>query len=363
MPARTLAFLGSFVNDGRPGITVCDLDRATGKLAPRSVAPVVANPSYLALSSDGRRVYCVCDIPPGGAGQPAIPSVAAFAFDPFTYGWTRLNDQPAHGTSPCHLSLDATGRALLVANYSSGSVASYPLMKDGSIGPAGSAIQHHGKSINPSRQEGPHAHSIYADPSNRFALAVDLGLDQVLTYRLEPATGKLTPAPTPFSPIAPGAGPRHLAFSPNGKWAYVINELNDSLGAYAYDPATGSLVHLHTLPTLPAGWKGTNYPSDVAVSPDGRFVFGSNRGHESIAIFAIDDATGRMTVVGHEPVQGKFPRAFGISPRGDFLLVANQHTHNVVSFRIDAATGKLTPTGQSLETLSPCCVKFFETAE
>ncbi|MCX5661044.1 MAG: lactonase family protein [Planctomycetota bacterium] len=358
MATRTAVFISSSAPGNAPAIAVFELDRATGALTSRGSASAAKNPSYLAASPNGRFLYCVC--------EPAQPSaskhgaVAGFAIDPATFALTPFNEQPSHGSGPCHLSVDATGRTLLVANYGSGSVASYPLRPDGSIAPAASAIQHHGSSVDMSRQEGPHAHSIYPDPGNRFALAVDLGLDQVLTYKLDPATSALAPATPPFSATAPGAGPRHMAFAPHCRHAYVINELNSTLSAYAYSSDTGSLTHVQTVPTLPPDWKGTNYPSDIHVSPDGRFVYGSNRGHESIAVFAIDPARGTLTPIAHEQTRGKWPRVFGLSPRGDFLLVANQHTHTVVVFRVDPRTGLLAAAGQQIESPAPACVKFIE---
>jgi 6-phosphogluconolactonase len=248
----------------------------------------------------------------------------------------------------------------MVANYSEGNVASYPIRGDGSIGEAGSVIQHTGTSADKSRQEGPHAHSITVDPAGRYAFSADLGIDKIFCYKLDPAAGKMTPGETPSTAVTPGAGPRHFAFTPDGRFAYVINELDSTVIAYAYEGAAGKLNQLQIVTTLPHDWKGTNYPADIHVSPDSRFVYGSNRGHNSLAIFAVDRTRGTLTAVGHEPTRGQHPRGFNISPRGDFLLAANQDTSNLLTFRVDAQTGKLSVAGQIIVMPRPVCVQMIE---
>jgi 6-phosphogluconolactonase len=254
--------------------------------------------------------------------------------------------------------VDKEGKNVLVANYGGGSVAALPIQADGRLREASSFIQHKGSSVNPKRQEGPHAHSINLDTANRFACAADLGLDQVLVYQFDATKGTLTPHTPPFAAVAPGAGPRHFAFHPSGRYAYVINEMNSTVTAFTYDAQQGTLKELHTLSTLPAGFKGNNSTAEVQVHPSGKFLYGSNRGHDSIAIFTIDQDTGRLTAAGHELTQGRTPRNFGIDPTGSYLLAANQATDTIVVFRIDPQTGNLKATGQTVSMPTPVCVKF-----
>ena len=248
----------------------------------------------------------------------------------------------------------------LVANYSGGSVASLPIGDDGLLREAASFIQHVGAGVNPRRQEGPHAHCAVVDPANRFAFVADLGLDKVFVYRLDAASGTLSANEPASTSLPPGSGPRHLAFHPNGRYAYVINEMKSTLAAMSYDAEHGVLKLLGTLSTLPAGFTGNNSTAEVEVHPSGKFVYGSNRGHGSIAIFAVDEATGKLRYLGVEPTRGKNPRSFGIDPTGKYLLAADQDGNNVVVFRIDGETGKLLATGSSLAVSAPVCVKFMK---
>jgi 6-phosphogluconolactonase len=246
---------------------------------------------------------------------------------------------------------------VLVANYGSGSIACLPIRPDGRLGEATSSIQHEGSSIDPRRQQGPHAHSINLDAAGRFAFVADLGLDEVLIYRFDAAKGKLTPNDPPSTKVAPGAGPRHFAFHPTGRYAYVINELSSTVTALRYDARQGSLASLQTVSTVPEGFDGRSTTAEVRVHPSGKFLYGSNRGHDSIACFAVDTATGKLTPIGHQSTQGKTPRNFGIDPTGSYLLAANQGTGNVVVFRIDPQTGMLRPAEQSITVPMPVCIK------
>jgi 6-phosphogluconolactonase len=245
-----------------------------------------------------------------------------------------------------------------VANYGSGSVAVLPVKQDGSLGEASAFIQHTGSSVNTQRQKEPHAHSINVSPDNRFAVAADLGLDELLVYRFDPTKGSLTANEPPFTRVNPGAGPRHFAFRPDGKFAYVINEIGSTITALTWDAARGILTEIQTISTLPAGFSGRNDCADVHVHPTGKFVYGSNRGHDSIAVFSVDQAKGTLTSVEYVSTQGKVPRNFGIDPTGSFLIAANQNSDNLVVFRIDAETGKLSATGQSLQLSRPVCIQF-----
>jgi 6-phosphogluconolactonase len=350
-------YVGTYTRGtGSEGIYICRLDTATGQLEQIGGAGGVENPSFLAIHPTGAFLYAVGETAEfrgrtGGA-------VAAFAIDRATGQLALLNEQSSEGGGPCHLVVDATGKTVLVANYGGGSVASLPLEDNGRLRPAASKIQHAGSSVNPQRQQGPHAHSINLDPQNQFAFAADLGLDQVLVYRLDPDQGTLAAHAPPFAEVKPGSGPRHFAFHPSGQYAYLINELTCTMTAFSYGADRGKLTEIQTVTTLPVPLQAGFSTAEVQVHPSGRFVYGSNRGHDSIAIFAVDQETGKLTVVGHEPTRGNTPRNFGIDPTGQFLLAANQSSGTIVPFRIDQDTGKLTATGQVLEIPAPVCVKF-----
>jgi len=349
-------YLGTYTRAGSKGIYISELNMTSGTLTEPRLAATTDNPSFLAIHPLGRFLYAV-----GGAmridGKPT-GLVTAFAIDKTTGKLTQLNRQPSGGRGPCHVVVDATGRCALAANYSSGSVASLPIGPDGKLRPPASVIQHEGSSVNKRRQRGPHAHSINLDSTNRFAVAADLGADKVFVYQFDPAKGTLKPHTPPATRLAPGAGPRHFAFHPNGKFAYVINELDSTVTAFAFDAKKGTLAKLHTVSTLPADFKGHNTTAEVQVHPSGKFLYGSNRGHDSIAIFAIDGKSGKLTPASHQPTGGKTPRNFGIDPTGRYILAANQNSNNVVVFRIDQASGRLKPTGGSITVSSPVCVKF-----
>ena len=289
-------------------------------------------------------------------GKPG-GGVSAFFIAPETGALTLLNQRPSHGTSPCHVSVDNTGKFVLVANYGSGSVSVYPIQDNGQLGEATDFIQHEASDIEPERRKAPHAHSIIPDPANRHAVAPDLGLDRIMIYRLDLVLGKLKPNEEPWVQIKAGAGPRHFVFHPSRRYAYVINELDNTVIAFTYDEAHGILREMQTVTTLPEDFAGTSYCADVHITPSGKFLYGSNRGHDSIVIFAIHEGTGELTYVGHEPTQGKNPRNFAIDPTGTFLLAANQDTDTIVTFRLDRQTGELVSTGHVTEVPTPVCVK------
>ncbi|MCC7264681.1 MAG: lactonase family protein [Candidatus Latescibacteria bacterium] len=361
MARNYLMYAGTYTQTGSPpthrdeGIFVFRFDAETGALERLSAAGGAQNPSFLALHPNGGFLYAVSEILDYQGKESG--AVHAYMRDRTTGALAHLNSQAAIGTWPCHLSVDTSGRYVLAANYLSGSVVMLPIRTDGSLGEASDFVQHQGSSANPQRQEGPHAHSIMVAPDNRFAFAPDLGLDQVVAYKLDLERGKLVPNDAPHTRTAPGAGPRHFDFHPNGRWAYLINEIGNTLSAYAYDAGRGALTLLNTVPTLPADFGGTSHTADVHVHPSGKFVYGSNRGHDSIVIGAIDQGTGQVTVVGHESTQGKTPRNFAIDPTGAFLLAANQSTDNIVVFRIDPQSGRLSPTGHSAQAPAPVCLK------
>lgn len=345
-----LTFVGTYTQRGSDGIYVYSLDPATGALALLSHVGGIKNPSFLALHPGRPVLYAVHE-----TGDDA--AVMAFAFDGETHSLRLLNRQPAHGSSPCHLSVDRSGKVVVVANYSSGTVSVYPVLEDGQLGEASQVIQHEGKSVDPGRQEGPHAHSATIDPTNRFAFVADLGMDRLVAYSLDTARALLTPLPDNTMATAPGAGPRHFAFHPTGRFAYLINELDNTIVAYSYDSGTGKLAELQTVPTLPEDFAGTSHCADIHVAPSGRFVYGSNRGHDSLAVYAIDQSTGLLSFVAHAPTGGANPRGFCIRESGRFVLVGNQDTDTIVTFAANEATGELTPTGSVAEVSMPVCIR------
>jgi 6-phosphogluconolactonase len=360
-PARAgelLVFIGTYTGAKSKGIYVSRLDLSSGKLAEPELAAEIASPSFLALSPDHRFLYAVNEV--GSFAGKKSGAVSAFSVNPQTGALRLLNQQPSGGGGPCHLTVDRSGKNVLVANYGGGNVSVFPLAKDGSLGEATAFMQHHGSSVNKQRQNAPHAHGIYVDARNRFAFVPDLGIDQVVIYRFDADKGSLTPNDPPFAALAPGAGPRHLSFHPNNQHAFVINELLCTITAFRYDADRGTLDEIQTISTLPEGQSVLpNFSTaEIEVHPSGKFLYGSNRGHDSIAVFAIDPDRGALRLVQHESTQGKTPRNFAIEPAGRYLLAANQNSDNIVVFRIDSATGRLTPAGQSIQVGAPVCVQF-----
>ncbi|MEX0713682.1 MAG: lactonase family protein, partial [Pirellulales bacterium] len=336
-------YIGTYTGGASEGIYTSRLDLADGSLTAPELAAATSNPSFVALHPNRPFLYAVSEI--SELDGKKTGGVSAFSIEAETGRLKLLNQQPSEGSGPCHLVVDASGKAVLVANYGGGSVASLPIGSDGRLAKAASAIRHEGKSVNPQRQEGPHAHSINLDPANKFAFAADLGLDKVLVYRFDAASAKLVPNNPPSASVADGAGPRHFAFHPSGRWAYVINELASTVTALAYDADRGVLEPTQTISTLPEDYTPASYTAEVQVHPSGKFVYGSNRGHDSIAIFSVDADTGRLKSRGQQPTGGKTPRNFSIDPTGSYLLAANQESDNIVVFRIEPASGELEPTG------------------
>jgi 6-phosphogluconolactonase len=355
-----LVYVGTYTDGRSKGIYLFRMDLTSGQLTPIGLAAETANPSFLAIHPNHRYLYAVNEI--GNFEGTDSGAVSAFALDPVTGKLTPLNQQSSRGGGPCHLIVDREGKDVLVANYGGGCVAVLPIQPGGRLGPATCFIQHHGSSVNPQRQKEPHAHSINLDAANRFALAADLGLDKILIYRFDPDKGTLVPSDPAAAAVAPGSGPRHVAFHPNGRWAYVINEMASTVTTFDYDPKAGTLTTVQTVSTLPEGFTGSNTTAEIQIDPSGRFLYGSNRGHDSLAIFAIDPSTGRLTPVGRESTGGKNPRNFLIDPTGHYLLAANQDSDNIVVFRIDLQTGQLTRTGQVAEVPKPVCIKMMPTA-
>jgi len=359
-PEKLWVYIGTYNTPKSKGIYRAELDLATGKLGEPELAAEATNPSFLAIAPSGKFLYAVGEV--GEFKGKKTGAVTAFALDPKTGDLKRLNSESAGGSGPCHISVNKAGTHAFVANYGGGSCAALPIGKDGSLGEATSFHQHKGTSVVKSRRSEPHAHSINLDPNNKFAFVADLGLDKVLVYAFDAEKGTLTPNTPPAVKLADGAGPRHFAFHPSGKFAFVINELDSTLTSMEYDEAKGVLRVNDTVTTLPGGKFQGNSTAEVVVHPSGKFVYGSNRGHNSIAVFAFDEATGKLTPKGHQGDGVKVPRNFNIDPTGKFMLVANQDGDSVIVFAIDPKTGALTPTGSKIEVGKPVCVKFLPVA-
>jgi 6-phosphogluconolactonase len=346
-------FVGTYTGKLSKGIYRCELDAATGKLSAPEVAAEIPAPSFLAIHPNHKFLYCVSEQGGKDGGK-----VTAFSIDPKTGALTQLNQRSSGGSGPCHIVVDHLGKTVLAANYGSGSCASYPLEADGKLGEAGSVIQHKGSSVDKGRQEGPHAHSINVDKNNKFAFCADLGLDKVLIYKLNADKGTLTPNDPPFYETEPGAGPRHFAFHPSGKYAFVINEMKQTLTSMKYDPEKGALTKIESYSTLPGEPVKGNSTAEVVVHPSGKWVYGSNRGHDSIVCFSIDEKTGELKPVGWQNKGIKVPRNFAIDPTGKFMIVANQAGNSAVLFKINQSTGELEPTDQKIEVGSPVCIRY-----
>jgi 6-phosphogluconolactonase len=358
-PASVRVYVGTYTGgpSGSQGIYKMDLDLATGKLSAPELAAETPNPSFLAIHPSKKYVYSVSEV--GEFQGKKSGAVVAFAIDPSAGLLKELNAQPSMGAAPCHIVIDRTGKAALVANYSGGSVTALPIGQDGKLGEPSCSIQHQGSSVNKSRQESPHAHSINLDARNKFAVAADLGLDKLLVYKFDPEKAQLTPNEPPSTSVAAGSGPRHFAFHPDGKHAYVINEIKLTVTAFDYDADKGILKEIQTISTVPEDTNRSGLSTaEVQVHPSGKFVYGSNRRHDTLAIFEVDGSTGKLKAVGHQSTGGKTPRNFGIDPTGKYVLASNQDSDNVVVFLVDEATGKLKETGQSAKVPKSVCVKF-----
>jgi 6-phosphogluconolactonase len=356
--ADTIAYVGTYTGGKSQGIYAFALDESAPggpKFSPLGLAAATESPSFLAIDSGRWLVFAVNETSTFN-GQPT-GAVSAFHSDPATGKLTLINQQPSMGTGPCHVMLDPTGRFLLVANYNSGSVAVFPVAGDGHLGAPTSVVQHAGRSVDEGRQTGPHAHCVTFDPAGRYLFVCDLGLDRVMAYRLDDA-GKLAPAAHPYASVAPGSGPRHLAFAPDAKFAYVLNELSATVTVFAYDAAAGALTEKQTISTLPAGYTGQHWCAEIAVHPSGRWLYASNRGHNSLAQFSIDPVTGLLKFETSQETGGRTPRHFAILPSAEYLVIANQESDTMRLCRIDAATGRLAPVGEMVGVAAPVCVEF-----
>ena len=351
---KVMLYVGTYTSGDSKGIYRFQLDLATGALTPAGDPTETVNPSFLAFHPSRRFLYAVNET--GDAPTDPSGAVSAFAVDPATGGLTFLNRQSSEGAAPCHISVDKAGRHALVANYWGGTVAVLPIAADGRLGPASAVVRHEGHGVAP-EQKDPHPHSLNLDASNRFAFVADLGLDRVVAYGFDGGKGVLARHDAGTAVLEPGAGPRHLAFHPNGRQAYVIDELDSTITRLDYDATGGAMKAVQRISTLPAGYAGKNSTAEIVVHPDGKLLFGSNRGHDSIAIFTVDPATGALVAAGHQPTGGKSPRNFALDPTGAYLLAANQQSDSIAVFRIDRASGRLDPVGPAVHAPRPVCLR------
>lgn len=353
-----LFYVGTYTRDGAKGegIYAYRFDAATGEVTSLGLAAKAVNPSFVAVSPNGKYLYAVNEV--GNYEGPNSGGVSAYRIDTATGKLTFLNEMRSRGADPCYITVDKAGKHVLVANYTGGSVIVFRVEKDGKLGPASAFVQHRGHGPDLARQQGPHAHSIDLSPDNRFAMIDDLGLDALVVDKFDGEKGDLIPNDPPFARVDPGAGPRHFVLHPSGKFAYVIAEMHSTVTAFSADLDKGSFQPIQTISALPKDFHGANDDAEIHILPSGKFLYASNRGHDSITIFSVDPDKGTLTPIDYVSTQGKTPRSFEIDPTGKFLLAENQASDTIVVFRIDQETGKLTPTGKTIHVPSPVCVKF-----
>lgn len=353
---KELIYVGTYSK----GIYGFHYDVQTANLESAGLLGELENPSFLILHPNHRYLYAVSELT--GHDNP-IGGVASFAVDPQNGSLRLLNKRSSEGAAPCHLALDKTLKMLMVANYVTGTVSSFPILEDGSLGELASLMKASGSSVNKKRQEGPHAHEVVVSADNRFAFVPDLGLDEIRVYKIDPSTAKLTPHDPPSVKVAPGSGPRHLAFSGSEKFAYLISELLSTITVFSYNVQDGTMTELQTISTLPADIKDRDGAAEIKLDPSGRYLYASNRGYNSIAVFSVNKENGMLTEVQIEKIDGKMPRYITLDPEGEHLLIANQKTDNILVFDVDQNTGKIAPTGQSFQSTSPVCLAFLQTVK
>lgn len=351
----TLVYIGTYTGDTSKGIYAFRFDAASGRLTPVGLVAETRSPSFLAVSPNRKFLYAVNEISSFEGERSG--SVSGFTIDAQSGKLAALNSKSSKGDGPCHLAVDATGRFLAVANYGGGNFSLLPIGKDGRLGDSIAILANGGRGPDKERQEGPHAHAVVFDARNRFLLGADLGLDRVFIYKFDPSSGAIGANDPSSVQLAPGAGPRHVAFHPTLPLAFAINELSSTITSLSWDPATGRLAAAGSVSSLPAGYSGENSTAEIAVHPGGRFLYGSNRGHDSIAVFSIG-TTGTLSLIEHEPTRGQTPRNFAIDPSGKWLIAANQKSNTLAVFSIDQDTGALTPTGPLAQVGTPVCVLF-----
>lgn len=353
---RYRVFVGTYTGGDSisKGVYSCEFDAETGKLSDPVLAAELINPSFLAIHPSGKYLYAVNEVSEGpGRGNGAVTALTINADGTLT----KINHQASEGGAPCHCNVDSTGTNLLIANYGGGNVAVYPISEDGSLKPVSCNIQHEGSSVDKSRQQAPHAHSINVSSDNKFAYAADLGLDKIMIYKLDVAAHTLSPAKQPAALVTPGGGPRHFSIHPSGKFAYTNNEITLVVTGFSRNQEDGSLKAIQEISTIPAGFEGRKSTAECLVHPSGKFLYVSNRGHETITAYTIDQESGLLTYVENEPTGGKEPRNFFIDPAGKWLLAENQNSDTVYVFSIDQQTGELKPTGDFVTVGRPVCIR------
>jgi 6-phosphogluconolactonase len=364
---ETLVYVGTYTGGASKGIYLFRLQTRNlevsqnSTLVPLGLAAETPSPSFLAIDRSRRLVFAVNEVDEL-AGTPG-GGVSAFSVDDRSGKLTLINQRPSGGAGPCHIVLDRAGRHVLVANYGGGSVAAFPVAENGDLGEATALVQHKGSSVNPQRQEGPHAHCVTLDPAGKFVFVCDLGLDKVMIYQYDDQRGTLEPHDPPFAKLAPGAGPRHMAFRPDGRFAYVINELNSTVTTFSYNADAGVLGEIQSVSTLPASFDGDSTTAEIDVHPSGKFLYGSNRGHDSVVLFTINETNGTLSWVEDQTSGGRTPRHFGIQPSGEHMVIANQATDTLLACRIDAANGRLKSSGVFAEAPTPVCAVFLPPRE
>ena len=361
-PREYFMYLGAYTFRDGKGVYAYRFNSETGKLTPLGLAAETVNPSFLAIHPNGRFLYAANEFPSNEF--PPNPkkngSITAFSVDAKTGKLTALNTVSSGGAFVPHLAVADSGRTLVAVNYMSGSTVSFPIHADGTLGEVASLMQHSGSSIDPERQTGPHPHGVTFAPGNRFVIIPDRGIDKLMVYRLDAASSKLSANDPPFTKLEAGSGPRHFAFRPDGKFGYSINEIGSTVTVLRWDGKAGTLTAVQTLSSLPSPPPQGNTTAEVVIDRRGRFLYGSNRGHDSIAVFAIDGPTGKLTSVQDVPTEGRAPRNFAIDPTGGYLFAANQDSNNIVVFKIDPGSGKLSPTGDKYSASLPVCIVFLE---
>ena len=352
-----VVYVGTYTDKtASKGIYAFRFNPATGRATNPSLAATSVNPSFLAVDRGAKYLYAVNEVS-NYQGQSS-GAVSTFAIGRTASELSLLNQVASRGAGPCHVAVDHTGKYVLVANYDSGNLAAFSVLPDGRLGEASAFIQNTGHGPNPERQEGPHAHEVVLSADNRFVVAVDLGLDKLFLYRFDQAKGRLAANEPPFVTVDGGSGPRHFAFDPNAKWGYVLEEMGSKITGFSYDAASGVLRRLETVSTLPPDFHGPNDAAEIEIDSRGRFLYSSNRGHDSIAVFRINKADGKLTLVEFVPTRGKTPRFFAIDPTGKYLLAANQESNNIAIFTVDRTTGRLKFTGRTVAVPSPVMLEF-----
>jgi 6-phosphogluconolactonase len=357
---KSIVYIGTFRGDTSKGIYAWRFDSDSGAMDPLGLVAEASRPLFLALHPNRRFLYAVSR--PSPVDRKHIGAVLAYSIDSHTGKLTQLNSMRSRGIDPAYISVDKTGKYVMVANFGAnsgdGAVTIFPIKEDGSLADASDFVQYNGTGVHPQRQQGPHSHAIDSAPDNRFVIVTDLGLDKLFAYRFDARKGKLSANNPPFATLQPGAGPRHIVFDPGGRFVYVVNEIQSTVTTFAYDASAGTLKQLQTLGTLPEDFSGASSAAEIRIHPNRKFLYSLNRGHDSVVLFAIDPRTGMLTPVERVSTQGKTASNFTIDPSGSWLIAANQGSDSLVVFRLDPSTGKLQATGKSFAVGTPSCVTF-----